>query len=110
MHFTLKGTEIFEKRPLLREAFFKSLRTWFKSKRAFFSMKRETRRTLKELAYYSSLGFSVSLSIVIGLAIGVYLDRKVFNTTPWLTLIFLGLGIAAGFRNIALAIKKSKKL
>jgi len=94
----------------LWEAFFKSLRTWFKSKRAFFSMKRETRRTLKELAYYSSLGFSVSLSIVIGLAIGVYLDRKVFNTTPWLTLIFLGLGIAAGFRNIALAIKKSKKL
>jgi len=110
VHFTLKGTETFEKRPLLREAFFKSLRTWFKSKRAFFSMKRETRRTLKELAYYSSLGFSVSLSIVIGLAIGVYLDRKVFNTTPWLTLIFLGLGIAAGFRNIALAIKKSKKL
>ena len=110
MHFTLKGTETFEKRLLLRETFSKSLRTWFKSKRAFFSMKRETRRTLKELAYYSSLGFSVSLSIVIGLAIGVYLDRKVFNTTPWLTLIFLGLGIAAGFRNIALAIKKSKKL
>jgi ATP synthase protein I len=110
VHFTLKGTKTFEKRSLLREAFFKSLRTWFKSKRAFFSMKRETRRTLKELAYYSSLGFSVSLSIVIGLAIGVYLDRKVFNTTPWLTLIFLGLGIAAGFRNIALAIKKSKKL
>jgi ATP synthase protein I len=110
VHFTLKGIETFEKRPLLRKAFFKSLRTWFKSKRAFFSMKRETRRTLKELAYYSSLGFSVSLSIVIGLAIGVYLDRKVFNTTPWLTLTFLGLGIAAGFRNIALAIKKIKKL
>ena len=73
-------------------------------------MKRETRRHLRELAYFSSLGISVALSIVIGLAIGVYLDRKVFHTTPWFTFIGLGLGIAAGYRNIGLAIKKSRKL
>lgn len=73
-------------------------------------MKRETRRALKEYAYYGSVGLSVALSIFIGLGIGVYLDRKVFNTTPWLTLIFLGLGIAAGYRNIGHAIKKSRKL
>ena len=71
-------------------------------------MKRETRRSLRELAFYSSLGFSVALSIFIGLAVGVYLDRK-FDTSPWLMLIFLGLGIAAGFRNIGLAIKKIRK-
>ena len=73
-------------------------------------MKRENRRTLKEFAYYGSVGLSVALSIFIGLGIGVYLDRKVFDTTPWLTLIFLGLGIAAGYRNIGHAIKKSRKL
>ena len=73
-------------------------------------MKKERLRTLKDLAYYSSLGLSVVLSIFIGLAVGIYLDRRVFNTTPWLTLIFLGLGIAAGYRNIGLAIKKSRKL
>lgn len=73
-------------------------------------MKRETRRHFRDLAYYSSLGLSVSLSIVIGLAIGVYLDRSVFHTTPWLTLIGLGLGIAAAYRNIGLAIKKSRQL
>jgi ATP synthase protein I len=73
-------------------------------------MKRETRRYLRELAYYSSLGLQVALSIFIGLAVGVYLDRRVFDTTPWLTLLFLVLGIAAGFKNIALAIKKSRKL
>jgi len=73
-------------------------------------MKRETRRNLKELAYYSSLGFQVALSIVIGLALGVYLDRHVFDTTPWLTLIGLLLGIIAAYRNIGLAIKKSRKL
>jgi ATP synthase protein I len=72
-------------------------------------MKRETRRNFRELAYYSSLGFQIALSIFIGLAIGVYLDRR-FDSQPWLTLIFLGFGVAAGFRNIGLAIKKSKKL
>jgi len=64
---------------------------------------------MRELAYYSSIGFSVALSIFIGLGIGVWLDRK-FDTSPWLTLIFLGLGIVAGYRNIGLAIKKSRKL
>jgi len=72
-------------------------------------MKKETRKWIRELAFYSSLGFSVSLSIFIGLGIGVYLDRR-FDTTPWLTLIFLGFGIAAGYRNIGLAIKKSREL
>ncbi len=72
-------------------------------------MKRETRRSIRELAYYSSLGLSVSLSIFIGLAIGVYLDRR-WGSSPWCTLIFLVLGILAGFRNIGLAIKKARKL
>ena len=72
-------------------------------------MKRETRRTFKEFAYFSSLGLSVSLAVFIGLGIGVWLDRK-FDTSPWLTLIFLGFGIAAGFRNIGRAVKRVRKL
>jgi ATP synthase protein I len=71
-------------------------------------MKKETKRSMRELAYYSSLGLSVSLSIFIGLAVGVYLDRR-FETSPWCTLIFLILGIIAGFRNIAIAIRKTRK-
>jgi ATP synthase protein I len=71
-------------------------------------MKRETRRTFKELAYYSSLGLSVSFAIFIGLAIGVLLDRK-FDSSPWFTLIFLAFGIAAGFRNIGRVIKRARK-
>ena len=81
----------------------------FPGGRGDICMKKETKRTFRELAYYSSLGLSVSLSIFIGLAIGVYLDRK-FDSSPWLTLIFLVLGIAAGFRNIALVIKRTRKL
>ncbi len=70
-------------------------------------MDRETRRNIRELAYYSSLGLSVALSIFIGLAAGVYLDGY-FQTSPWLMFLFLCLGIAAGYRNIALAIRKSR--
>ena len=72
-------------------------------------MKRETRRAWRELAYYSSIGFSVALSIFIGLGAGVYLDRWL-ETSPWCTLIFLALGIAAGFRNIGHAIKRSREV
>ena len=73
-------------------------------------MKRETTRHLKELAYYSSIGFQVALPIIICFFIGSYLDEDVFHSTPWATLIFLALGIAAGFRNIALMIKKIRKM
>ncbi|MGD1969728.1 MAG: AtpZ/AtpI family protein [Desulfobacterales bacterium] len=72
-------------------------------------MKKETKRSLRELAYYSSLGFSVALAIFIGLAVGIYLDRR-FETSPWFTLIFLVIGIIAGFRNIAIVIRKTRKL
>ncbi len=72
-------------------------------------MKKETRRYLRELGYFSTIGLSVALSIFIGLGIGVYLDRR-WGTSPWLTLLFLVFGIAAGYRNIGLAIKKSRKL
>ena len=71
-------------------------------------MEKESKRSLRELAYYSSLGLSVSLAIFIGLAVGIYLDRR-FETVPWCTLIFLMLGIIAGFRNIAIAIRKTRK-
>ncbi|NNG00632.1 MAG: AtpZ/AtpI family protein [Desulfobacteraceae bacterium] len=68
-------------------------------------MKRESRRQIKELAYFSSIGLSVAFAVFIGWGIGTYLDKR-FDTTPWLTYIFLVLGIAAGYRNIGLAIKK----
>ncbi len=71
-------------------------------------MKKDTKHAFRELAYYSSLGLSVSFSIFIGLAVGIYLDRR-FETSPWCTLIFLVLGIIAGFRNIAIAIRKARK-
>ena len=76
-------------------------------KRPLF-MKRETRRHYRELAYFSSIGLSIAFAIFIGLFVGIYLDRR-FETSPWFTLIFLAMGIVAGFRNIGIAIKKIRK-
>ena len=53
----------------------------------------------KQLMQASTVGINLVLSTFVGLAIGYGLDR-LFNTSPWLTLIFLLLGIIAGFREL----------
>lgn len=65
----------------------------------------EGRGVLKGLATLASLGITLVVATFIGLAIGIYLDKK-FSTKPWLTIIFLILGIAAGFKNIYTVIRK----
>ena len=49
-----------------------------------------------------------SLDTVIGLAGGYYADRWL-GTSPWLTLIGLGLGIAAGFVSLFRAAKDAER-
>ena len=58
--------------------------------------------TLRLLAQFSTVGMTVVFSIFIGVGIGYYLDHKVFDgrTSPWLTLIFLGFGVGAAFKNL----------
>jgi ATP synthase protein I len=61
-------------------------------------MKEDTKKALKLAGLASTLGLTIVIATFIGLALGLWLDR-VFNTSPWLTVIFLILGIIAGFRN-----------
>ncbi len=62
-------------------------------------MAEDKRQLFKSLGFLSSVGISMVAATFIGLAMGFYLD-KWLDTSPWLTLIFLGFGIASGFRNI----------
>ncbi len=54
---------------------------------------------LKQLARLSTIGVTLVAATAIGLAIGYGLDRWL-GTSPWLTLTFTLLGIAAGFINL----------
>jgi ATP synthase protein I len=64
----------------------------------------------KPRAYYdllklSSLGLEMGGAVVIGLLMGVWLDRR-FGTEPWLTFVFLGFGFAAAGKAVYRAIRK----
>jgi ATP synthase protein I len=62
----------------------------------------------KALAELSSIGMTLVLATVIGLAGGYFLDRWL-GTSPWLILIGLGLGIAAGFVNLFRSVKRAER-
>jgi ATP synthase protein I len=62
-------------------------------------------RALGEL---SSIGIALVVATVIGLAGGYYLDRWL-GTSPWLTLLGLLFGIAAGFVNLFRSIKRAER-
>lgn len=72
-------------------------------------MDEDLKKSIKDLAYFSSIGFAMALSIVIGVLIGYYIDEK-FGTDPWFLYIGLGLGIAAAFRNLYLMYQRAKKI
>ena len=57
---------------------------------------------MKLLGDFSTIGITLAAAIFVGVGIGYFLDHKVFKgkTAPWLTLVFLGFGIAAGFKNL----------
>jgi ATP synthase protein I len=62
-------------------------------------MAENKQQLIKSIGFLSGVGISLVASTLIGLFMGYYLDRW-FGTGPWLTLLFLGFGIVAGFRNI----------
>nr|MBF0221529.1 AtpZ/AtpI family protein [Desulfobulbaceae bacterium] len=57
---------------------------------------------MRLLADFSTIGITLAACVFIGFGFGYYLDTKVFagKTKPWLMLIFLLLGVAAGFKNL----------
>lgn len=56
----------------------------------------------------ASVGLELGLSVLIGLAIGIWIDREL-GTTPWLMLLFLGFGFVAGFRGVLRAVRREDR-
>ena len=59
----------------------------------------------KGAADVAQIGMTLVVATVIGLGAGYYADRWL-GTAPWLMLVGLGLGIAAGFVNIFRAVQR----
>ncbi|NNF84708.1 MAG: AtpZ/AtpI family protein [Deltaproteobacteria bacterium] len=55
---------------------------------------------------YSALGLELAIAVVLGLAIGYYLD-KWLGTGPWMTVVWIGIGFAAGVRSLYRAALRS---
>ena len=70
---------------------------------------REDRKAFfRELGRYSALGLELAISVLIGVAIGYYLD-KWLGTGPWLMILWIGIGFAAGVRSLYRAALRSGK-
>jgi ATP synthase protein I len=66
---------------------------------------KETKKSAIQMAYASSIGISMALAIFGCFFLGTWLDRKL-GTKPYFTLLFLLIGISAGFRNFYVLMKR----
>jgi ATP synthase protein I len=66
---------------------------------------KETKQTVIQMASVSSIGIAMVLAVFGCFFLGRWLDRQL-GTEPYFTLLFLLIGIAAGFRNIYVLIKR----
>lgn len=72
---------------------------------------KQEKSLFRQLLQASTVGLNLVISTFVGLAIGYGLDYAMekwfgLHTKPWLTIIFLILGIVSGFRDLVkMAIK-----
>ncbi len=73
---------------------------------------RRADRAHRGMAAGLSLAFRVTTELAVGLAFGILAGRGVdwlFGTAPWGTLLLLVLGMAAGIRNVILAVERFER-
>lgn len=54
----------------------------------------------------TSVGLELGISVILGLLLGRWLDTEA-GTEPWLTILFLIFGFAAGIRGVVRAVKRA---
>ena len=68
----------------------------------------EGRKQLRQVGRLSTIGIEIALSIVFGILGGRWLDGKL-NTAPFLTVLGMALGVAAGFRSLYRTTRQEQK-
>ena len=59
-------------------------------------------------ARLASVGIEMGVAVGLGWAIGSWLDRKL-GSKPWLMLVFLLFGVAAGFKGVLVAARAASR-
>jgi ATP synthase protein I len=57
----------------------------------------------------TSVGIEMAVAVVLGIFLGMWLDKKL-GTTPWMMIIWLVVGFAAGLRAVFRHVAASDKL
>jgi ATP synthase protein I len=57
----------------------------------------------------SSVGLELGISVLLGLLFGLWLDSQL-GTEPWLMLLWLCIGFAAGFRGVLRAVRREDRI
>ena len=65
-------------------------------------------RDLRTFARVGSVGIELAVSTTIGLLGGRWLDGKL-GTEPWLTIVGLLIGVAAGFKSLIETARKAQR-
>ena len=68
---------------------------------------RRSRRMYEGLSA-SAAGLELGISVAIGALFGAWLDGKL-GTAPWLLIVFLILGVIAGFRGVLRAVARAER-
>ena len=63
----------------------------------------------KGLGTYGTVGIEFALSVLLGLFVGNWIDRKLFGDHGWATFIGFGFGLAAGGRAIWRALQAANR-
>jgi ATP synthase protein I len=56
----------------------------------------------------SAAGLELGISVAIGALFGAWLDGKL-GTAPWMLIVFLILGVIAGFRGVLRAVARAER-
>lgn len=65
-------------------------------------------RDFRTWARAGNVGFELAVATIIGLAGGYWLDGKL-GTKPWLAIVGLLLGVAAGFKNLIQTARRAQR-
>ncbi len=57
---------------------------------------------------FSAVGLEMGVAVILGLLVGRWLDGKA-GTTPWLMIVFICFGFAAGLRAVMVAMRKADR-